>query len=237
MSWTFIAISSFFFKFVGLFFLNVPVSSRAASSDVGGGQAGGIRSGEEVAEALLGQVAILVVVEGLTRQLAKEVAAVQLVPLQGAARRHQGFCAAAAAETTEGGTRRKWSSPHHDTGWQLCVRFTLVRIYWLPVLKQPPLFHCIMQKVSATSCHVKVRASSGEHWWTGESGGQVWLVFIESLGKLIRLWLFLFRTLLDVLFWITSHMKWDNVDQLDITCNRHSHTKQWVRFQVSDLQY
>lgn len=81
-------------------------------SDVGGGQAGGVRSGKEVAEALFGQVAVLVVVESLTRQLAKEVAAVQLIPLQGAARRHEGFRAAAAAETANGGTPSKLASLH-----------------------------------------------------------------------------------------------------------------------------
>lgn len=86
-------------------------------SDVGGGQAGGVGGGEEVAEALLGQVAVLVVVEGLTRQLAEEVAAVQgdagaVVLLQGAARRREGLRAAAAAETAEGGTRSQLASLH-----------------------------------------------------------------------------------------------------------------------------
>lgn len=52
-------------------------------------------------------MAVLVVVEGLTRQLAEEVAAVQgaagtVVPLQGAARRREGLRAAAAAEAAKG---------------------------------------------------------------------------------------------------------------------------------------
>lgn len=76
-------------------------------SDVGGGQAGRVGRGEEVAEAPLRQVAVFVIVEGLTRQLAEEVAAVQgaagaVVPLQGAARRREGLRAAAAVEAAKG---------------------------------------------------------------------------------------------------------------------------------------
>lgn len=44
---------------------------------VGGGQAGGVGRGKEVAEAILRQVPVLVVVEGLSRELAEEVWAVQ----------------------------------------------------------------------------------------------------------------------------------------------------------------
>lgn len=82
---------------------------------MGGGQARRVGRGEEVAEALLGEVAVLVVVEGLTRQLAEEVAAVQraagaVVPLQGAARRREGLrAAAAAAEAAKGQSTRQIS--------------------------------------------------------------------------------------------------------------------------------
>ena len=62
---------------------------------IGGGKAGGVRRGEEVAEALLGQVSVLVVVEGLSWQLAEEVGTVP-----GAAG------AAASAQRTMGGRQR-----------------------------------------------------------------------------------------------------------------------------------
>lgn len=72
---------------------------------VRGGQAGGIWRGEEVAEALLWQVPVLVVVEGLSRQLAEEVgmvpgAAGATASTQGTMRGCQRLSAAAAAYTT-----------------------------------------------------------------------------------------------------------------------------------------
>lgn len=102
-------------------------------SDVGGGQARPVGRGEEVAEALLGEVAVLVVVEGLTRQLAEEVAAVQgaagaVVPLQGAARRREGLRAAAAAEAAEGQNAKQISAVIYDSWRQLFVLLLLVRI-------------------------------------------------------------------------------------------------------------
>lgn len=71
---------------------------------IGGGQAGGVGWGEEVTEALLGQVPVLVVVEGLSWELAEEVGAVPgaacpAASIQGTMGRRQRLCAAAAAYT------------------------------------------------------------------------------------------------------------------------------------------
>lgn len=81
---------------------------------VGGGQAGGVGRGEEVAEAVFGQVAVLVVVEGLSRELAEEVGAVQeatgaAVSLQGTVGGCQGLGAAAAAEAAADGIKNNRS--------------------------------------------------------------------------------------------------------------------------------
>lgn len=79
---------------------------------IGGGQAGGVGRGKEVAEAVLGQVAVLVVVEGLSRELAEEVGAVQeaagaVVSLQGTVGGCQGLGATAAAKAAEHGIKKK----------------------------------------------------------------------------------------------------------------------------------
>lgn len=86
---------------------------------VGGGQAGGVGRGKEVAKAVLGQVAVLVVVEGLSRELAEEVGAVQeaagaAVSLQGTVGGCQGLGAAAAAEAAEDGIKK--TPKHHSQG-------------------------------------------------------------------------------------------------------------------------
>lgn len=78
-------------------------------------------------------MAVLVVVEGLTRQLAEEVAAVQgaagaVVPLQGAARRREGLRAAAAAEAAKGQNAKQISAVIYDSWRQLFVLLLLVRI-------------------------------------------------------------------------------------------------------------
>lgn len=80
-----------------------------------GGQAGGVWRGEEVAEALLGQMPVLVVVEGLSRQLAEEVgmvpgAAGAAASTQGTMGGCQRLCAAAAAPTAGHTHRKKHSS-------------------------------------------------------------------------------------------------------------------------------
>lgn len=72
---------------------------------IGRGQAGGVGWGEEVTEALLGQVSILIVVEGLSWQLAEEVGTVHgtnsyTASAQGPLGGCQRLCAAAAAYTT-----------------------------------------------------------------------------------------------------------------------------------------
>lgn len=89
----------FFPPFLGLHLWSL------ARLHIGGGQAGGVRWGEKVAEALLGQVSILVVVEGLPWQLAEEVgtvpgAAGAAASAQGTMGGRQRLCAAAAAYTT-----------------------------------------------------------------------------------------------------------------------------------------
>lgn len=76
-------------------------------------------------------MAVLVVVEGLTRQLAEEVAAVQgaagaVVPLQGAARRREGLRAAAAAEAAEGQNAQQISAVIYDSWRQLFVLLLLL---------------------------------------------------------------------------------------------------------------
>lgn len=88
--------------------------SRAASLarlHIGGGQAGGIGWGKEVAEALLGQVPVFVVVEGLSWELAEEVgtvpeAAGATVLIQRPVGGCQRLCAAAAANTAGDGTNK-----------------------------------------------------------------------------------------------------------------------------------
>lgn len=110
----------FFFYFLKIFFIFSPPPVFEERSDVGGGQARPVGRGEEVAEALLGEMAVLVVVEGLARQLAEEVAAVQgaagaVVPLQGAARRREGLRAAAAAEAAEGQNAQQISAVIYDS--------------------------------------------------------------------------------------------------------------------------
>lgn len=74
---------------------------------VGGGQAWGVGRGEEVTEALLGQLPVLVIIEGLSWKLAEEVRTVPetagaAVSIQGAKGGCQGLCAAAAANTAVG---------------------------------------------------------------------------------------------------------------------------------------
>lgn len=74
------------------------------------GRGGGVRWGVEVTEALLGQVSVLVVVEGLTWQLAEEVgpepgAACGTALIWGTVGGCQRLCAAATVYTTE--ERRK----------------------------------------------------------------------------------------------------------------------------------
>lgn len=69
------------------------------------GQTGGFWWGEEIAEALLGQVSVLIVVEGLSWQLAEKVgtvsgAASATAPTQRTMRGCERLCAAAAAYTT-----------------------------------------------------------------------------------------------------------------------------------------
>lgn len=77
------------------------------SSHVGGRRARGVGRRKEVAEAVLGQVPVFVVVEGLSRELAEEVGAVPeaagaTVPVRGTAGGRQGLRAAAAVHAAVG---------------------------------------------------------------------------------------------------------------------------------------
>lgn len=74
------------------------------SSHFGGRQALGIRRGEEIAEAILWQVPVFIIVEGLSWKLAEEAGTVPeatgaMVSIQRTVRGRQGLRAAAAAHS------------------------------------------------------------------------------------------------------------------------------------------